>query len=221
MHKKLIIIVTAIILLFCAALNSCQNSAQSQNPPSVTTESPYEAQIKALEDQILALRQNQSISDAESQAQIAELESLIEQLRAESTATASPTTTQTSAAPSPRSVFIYSLEDGKATITGFTGDDEHIVIPAKIDGIEVYKIASNAFEDYGIKSVIISEGVEVIDWFAFYKCSSLESITIPASVRRIGHSAFEGASTRFTIYCHDASFAQSYAQSYGITYAII
>jgi hypothetical protein len=82
-------------------------------------------------------------------------------------------------------------------------------------------VSANAFEDYALKSVIISEGVEVIDWFAFYRCSSLESVTIPSSVRRIGHSAFEGCSTRFTVYCHDGSFAQSFAQSYGITYAII
>ena len=219
MHKKIIIILTAILLLICAALNSCQNSATDKTPPSVTTASPYEEQIKALEDQILALRQNQTLSDAESRAQISELEALIDQLRAESTRTT--TTTTASSAPSPRSVFIYTLEGGKATITGFTGDDDHIVIPAKIDGIDVYAIAASAFEDYQVKSVIISEGVEVIDWFAFYRCSYLESITIPSSVRRIGHSAFEGCSTRFTIYCHDASFAQSYAQSYGITYAII
>lgn len=220
MHKKLIIIVSIIVLIFCAALNSCQNSAPDQNPPKVSTTSPYEDQIKALEDQILALRQNQTLSDAESQAQIAELEALIDQLRTESTRTAA-TTEQSTPPPSSRSVFIYTLEEGKAIITGFTGDDEHIVIPAKIDGIEVYGIASSAFEDYPIKSVIISEGVEVIDWFAFYRCSSLESVTVPASVRRIGHSAFEGCSLRFTIYCHDGSFAQNYAQSYGITYAII
>lgn len=221
MHKKLIIIVSVIILIFCAALNSCQNSTPDQNPPIVTTASPYEAQIKALEEQIKALRQNQSLSDAESQAQIAELESLIAQLRAESSHATATSTTASQNSPSSRSVFIYTLEDGKAVITGFTGNDEHIVIPAKIDGIEVYGIAASAFEDYQIKSVIISDGVEVIDWFAFYRCSYLESITIPASVRRIGHSAFEGCSTKFTIYCHDTSFAQSYAQSYGITYAII
>lgn len=221
MHKKLIITLIAIILLFCAALNSCQSSAQKQDPPIVTSQSPYESQIKSLEEQLQALRQSQTLSDAERSSQIAELEAIIEKLQAESTTAASSTAAQSTTTPSPRSVFIYTLEDGKATVTGFTGDDKHIVIPARIDGFEVYKIAANAFEDYALKSVIISEGVEVIDWFAFYRCSSLESVTIPSSVRRIGHSAFEGCSTRFTVYCHDGSFAQSFAQSYGITYAII
>ena len=219
MHKKIAIITIAIILLICAALNSCQNSGAAPEAPSVTTTSPYEAEIKALEEQIKALKQSQNLSAAESQAQIEELEAQIAKLRAEST-TAAPTTSAATT-PSPRSVFIYTIEDGKAMITGFTGRDEHIVRPAKIDGIDVYGISANAFEDYAIKSVIISDGVEVIDWFAFYGCSSLESITIPASVRRIGHSAFDGCNVRFTVYCHDASFAQSYAQSYGITYAII
>ena len=219
MHKKIAIITIAIILLICAVLNSCQNSAEVPDRPSITTTSPYEAEIKALEEQIKALKQDQTLSSAESQAQIDELEALIAELRAESTT--APQSTSATTTPSARSVFIYTIEDGKAMITGFTGRDEHIVIPAKIDGIDVYGISANAFEDYAIKSVIISDGVEVIDWFAFYGCSSLESITIPASVRRIGHSAFDGCSVRFTVYCHDSSFAQSYAQSYGITYAII
>ena len=222
MHKKIFIIVTATLLLLCAALNSCQNSAQMPDPPAETTTSTYEAQIKELQDKIQKLQQDQTLSETESQEQIAQLEALIEQLRSESTSTT--TATQTTAAPTtpaPRSVFIYSLDAGKAVITGFTGSDEHIVIPAQIDGFDVYSIAANAFEDYSIKSVIISDGIEVIDWFAFYRCSKLESITIPKSVRRIGHSAFEGCSTKFTIYCHDSSFAQSYAQSYGITYAAI
>ena len=221
MHKKVIIIVISILLLLCAALNSCQNSEPTPDTPSQTTTSPYDIQIKELQDKIQSLQQSQTLSDEESRQQIAELEAEIEKLRAESSTVTTAQTAATQTTPAPRSVFIYSLEDGKAIITGFTGNDKHIVIPSQIDGFEVYSIASNAFEDYSIKSVIISEGVEVIDWFAFYRCSELESVTIPASVRRIGHSAFEGCSTNFTIYCHDSSFAQSYAQSYGITYATI
>lgn len=96
-----------------------------------------------------------------------------------------------------------------------------MVIPSQIDGFDVYSITSNAFEKYSFKSVIISEGVEVIDWFAFYNCKNLTSITIPSSVRRIGYSAFDGCGKNFTIYCHADSFAQSYAKSYGIPYATI
>ncbi len=215
MNKKIIFVTIALLLFSAILLNACQ-STPTPNPTPQTTTSPYEALIRELEAKIIELQNDQTLSEEESQKQIEELEERIEQLRAEATRT---TTTTTSTKP--RSIFIYSLEEGKAVITGYTGDDEHLVIPSHIDGLAVYSIASRAFEDYSFKSVIISEGVEEIDWFAFYRCENLESITIPKSVRKIGHSAFEGSASKFTIYCQDASFAKSYAQSYGIAYAII
>ena len=215
MNKKILFLTLAMLLLVAILLNACQ-STPSPSPAPQTTTSPYEALIKELEAKIIELQNDQTLSEEESRKQIAVLESKLEALRAESTKTTTTTTTA-----KPRSIFIYSLTDGKAVITGYTGTDEHLVIPSEIDGLRVYSIASRAFENYSFKSVIISEGVEEIDWFAFCGCKNLESVTIPKSVRKIGHSAFEGASSRFTIYCQDSSFAKSYAQSYGISYAII
>ena len=215
MNKKILSLALALLLLGAILLNACQSTHSPSTTPQTTT-SPYDALIRELEEKIIELQNDQTLSEEESRRQIAELEERLEQLRTEATRTTTTTTTS-----KPRSIFIYSLEDGKAVITGYTGTDEHLVIPSHIDGLRVYSIASRAFENYSFKSVIISEGVEEIDWFAFYKCQNLESVTIPKSVRKIGHSAFDGVSSRFTVYCHDNSFAKSYAQSYGISYAII
>ena len=215
MNKKILSLALALLLLGAILLNACQSTHSLSTTPQTTT-SPYEALIRELEEKIIELQNDQTLSEEESRRQIAELEERLEQLRSEATKTTTTTKTE-----NPRSIFIYSLEDGKAVITGYTGTDEHLVIPSHIDGLRVYSIASRAFENYSFKSVIISEGVEEIDWFAFYKCQNLESVTIPKSVRKIGHSAFDGVSSRFTVYCHDNSFAKSYAQSYGISYAII
>ena len=114
MHKKVIIIVISILLLLCAALNSCQNSEPTPDTPSQTTTSPYDIQIKELQDKIQSLQQSQTLSDEESRQQIAELEAEIEKLRAESSTVTTTQTTATQTTPAPRSVFIYSLEDGKA-----------------------------------------------------------------------------------------------------------
>jgi hypothetical protein len=90
-----------------------------------------------------------------------------------------------------------------------------------IDGFEVYGIDESAFQSLKIKSVVISEGIEVIDWFAFSNCGELSSITIPKSIKQIGYGAFEGAPQSFTIYCQKDSFAEAYAKSYGLAYAFI
>ena len=218
MNKKTLTLSILFALIFCTVFSACSKEGTDtpDNPPAAT--SSYDLLIKELEEKILELQQNQYISEAESQKLIEELQDEIEKLRAQSSTTSTTAATSTTL---PSSVFIYSVENEKAIITGFTGNDEHMVIPSQIDGFDVYGIASNAFEKYSFKSVIISEGVEHIDWFAFYGCSNLTSITIPSSVKRIGYSAFDGCAKKFTIYCHSGSFAQSYAQSYGIAYAII
>ena len=48
--------------------------------------------------------------------------------------------------------------------------------------------------------VVIPEGVVLIDEYAFYSCTALESIVIPTSVTRIGKYAFELVSTLKTVY---------------------
>ena len=46
-----------------------------------------------------------------------------------------------------------------------------------------------------IKQVIIDDGVTTIGYSAFYRCSSLTSVTIPISVTEIGVGAFSGCSS--------------------------
>ena len=47
-----------------------------------------------------------------------------------------------------------------------------------------------AFAGSGLHSIIIEEGVEIIDDYAFMGCRYLESLVIPSSVSRIGKAAF-------------------------------
>jgi len=87
--------------------------------------------------------------------------------------------------------FIYTKDDGKAVITGYTGSDTDIEVPATLGGIKVEEIGDNAFyQNHSITSVTIENGIEEIGDKAFYNCTGLTKVIIPDSVEEIGDSAF-------------------------------
>jgi len=114
------------------------------------------------------------------------------------TPTATPTATPTvkpTEAPA-ASVFTYtSNSDGTITITGYTGTDANVVIPATIDGKTVTAIGQTAFRGRLLESVTIPETVTSIGNSAFQGCASLESVTIPETVTSIGNYAFQGCAS--------------------------
>ena len=88
--------------------------------------------------------------------------------------------------------FTYEEGENGITITKYTGESKKVVIPDKINGIEITGIGEYAF--YGcnnLTSIMIPEGVTSIGSAAFSGCSSLTSITIPDSVTSINGEAFE------------------------------
>lgn len=77
--------------------------------------------------------------------------------------------------------------DASGVITGYTGTDTNMVIPAVINGIKVREIGYEAFMDCeDLAGVTISEGISVIGWSAFKGCENLEYVSIPQSVRALG-----------------------------------
>ena len=89
--------------------------------------------------------------------------------------------------------FLYSCDESGITITKWIGDAKKAIIPRKIEGKPVIKIADYAFSDnLAIKKVVINANLEVIGDFSFQFCEKLENINLPQTVRYIGESAFEG-----------------------------
>ncbi len=90
-------------------------------------------------------------------------------------------------------VIYYVEEDGTATVSGPSENaGVDIVIPSTVDEYPVRRISRYAFSgNTKIRSVTVSEGIEEIGFQAFYKCSRLESVTLPTTLINIERSAFE------------------------------
>ena len=78
--------------------------------------------------------------------------------------------------------FIYSVENGEATLVDYRGVEQVVVVPSEIQGYPVKRIKSLAFVNGVMKSLVISEGIEVIENEAIFNCLSLESISFPSTV---------------------------------------
>lgn len=88
--------------------------------------------------------------------------------------------------------FTYIEEDGGLILTQYEGECENLIIPSEIDSKPVKGIRGAFCSNDTLKHVRVSDGIEVIDYMAFYGCTSLVKAELPSSVRTIGHAAFLG-----------------------------
>lgn len=85
------------------------------------------------------------------------------------------------------------LDDGTIAVEGYSGTTKKLEIPGTIDGMTVSEIYSNAFADQGtLKSVTIPASVKRIGEYAFNDCGSLKTVKIEGNLEEIGRSAFSG-----------------------------
>ena len=88
--------------------------------------------------------------------------------------------------------FTYTVSDGEATITDYTGSATDLTIPSTLDGYPVTSIGDWAFAWCVSRptSVAIPDSVTSIGDWAFAYCEVLPSVAIPDSVTSIGDYAF-------------------------------
>ncbi|HEY5913777.1 MAG TPA: leucine-rich repeat domain-containing protein, partial [Verrucomicrobiae bacterium] len=87
--------------------------------------------------------------------------------------------------------FIYTVNSGAITITGYTGPGGSVSIPGTIDGLPVTSIGDGAFVNCtNLASVAMADTVTNIGGSAFGGCTRLTSATIGNSVVSIGGGAF-------------------------------
>lgn len=100
--------------------------------------------------------------------------------------------------------FVYTTMDNTISIQGYWGSDVDVVIPDTVEGLQVTRIAPNAFQPVSestqlaqgqstvkLNSVVIPETVTHIGNSAFYK-NNLQSITLPQNLTSLEGYAFTG-----------------------------
>lgn len=90
--------------------------------------------------------------------------------------------------------FITNSEDGTATLKGYNGVEQDVVVPSYISaGKKSYKVTemdSTAFAGKDIHAVILSDYIDVVPDSAFEGCEKLEMIS--GRFTHIGECAFKG-----------------------------
>ena len=83
--------------------------------------------------------------------------------------------------------------DGTLTLTGYTGTDSNLNIPAELNGKPVSAIGESCFAGLVcLRAVHIPEGVAYVGDYAFECCSLLRKVYFPCSLLSIGDGAFSG-----------------------------
>jgi len=87
--------------------------------------------------------------------------------------------------------FTFVVDKGEAVITGYTGTDVEVTVPAEIMGFPVTGIGSRAFyNNQTLKKVTLPDTVVKLNDAAFAFCLSLESAELGSGLRTIGNDAF-------------------------------
>ena len=78
---------------------------------------------------------------------------------------------------------------------------KHITLPHSLK-----RIQPELFDNSGLESIELHEGLEEIGYWAFYACNSLESLEIPSTVKKIGFGIVSSHENFKGIVCHANGF---------------
>lgn len=86
--------------------------------------------------------------------------------------------------------FSFSVSGGSAEITGYTGVETDISIPAVLGGAPVTSLSMSTFKRKGITSVIFPDSITNIGGYAF-QYNHLTAVDLPDNLKTIDWSVFE------------------------------
>ena len=87
--------------------------------------------------------------------------------------------------------FLYDVANGVAKITGYTGTEASLEVPAALGGYPVVEIHAWAFyNNKTLTSVVLPDSVKTIGEGAFTNCSNLRSVSLGGGLTSIGVQAF-------------------------------
>ena len=87
--------------------------------------------------------------------------------------------------------YTYTVADGVATITKYTGSATTLTIPETLGGYEVQGIGSSAVSDNTkIQKLTMPNSVNRIGEYAFANCTKLSDVKLSKNLKTLGYSAF-------------------------------
>jgi len=89
--------------------------------------------------------------------------------------------------------FTYTVIGQEVTVTGFSGEPETLDIPAYVGGLPVTEVRDNAFYCCtSLRRISLPDTVKTMGHHCFYGCSSLEEAVLPRNLNVMGMGCFEG-----------------------------
>lgn len=107
--------------------------------------------------------------------------------------------------------YTYSVSNGAATITKYTGNARNLYVPSTLGGYPVKRIGEGAFAGCNFETVSLPSRLEIMDAYAFQNCVRLNSITLPETLTSIDPYAFENC-TRLSSVTLPESLTKMYAR---------
>ena len=106
-------------------------------------------------------------------------------------------------------------------ITGYTGDDETLVIPETIDGKQVVSIGTGAIANKSFRTLVLPRTLREVEDGAVVGCSSLKTLYMSDGILSISNDAFDEASySNWSEFRLSATTAPRYAASYDGGYRV-
>lgn len=106
-------------------------------------------------------------------------------------------------------------------ITGYTGDDETLVIPETINGKDVVSIGAGAITNKSFTTLVLPRTLREVEDGAFAGCSSLKTLYMGDGILSISNDAFDAATrSNWSEFRLSATTAPRYASSYDGGYRV-
>lgn len=88
--------------------------------------------------------------------------------------------------------YTYSVSNGAATITKYTGSARNLYVPSTLGGYPVKRINDQVFRGCNFETAVLPNQLETIRAFAFQNCVRLTSVTLPESLTAMYGCVFSG-----------------------------
>lgn len=86
--------------------------------------------------------------------------------------------------------WTYSSNADGICLTKYCGTKADVIVPAEIEGKRVVALRETFFNNTGIQSVVLPEGLIQIGDQTFSGCRALETVNFPSTLKAIGSNAF-------------------------------